>query len=175
MPPPATHDRWSASHRFTDIGVYGYWFEAEIGGQPYAYQNNRDSVFWTREKGSGGLGSVGDKPATTSTIRRFRQTVYAADFKVPEWAPDIVYYYLFPDRFRNGDPRNDPRPGVAKYHDGTVELHQNWLDKPWKPGDGSDERYNNDFYGGDLAGVIDKLDYIKDLGANVPVPSAFVR
>src|SRR5262249_29760969 len=43
-----------------------------------------------------------------------------------------------------------------------------WLDKPWLPhsGDGSDDLYGNDFFGGDLAGIIDKLDYIKDLGAN---------
>jgi glycosidase len=45
-------------------------------------------------------------------------------------------------------------------------MHKNWLDKPWRPGDGSDEHYNNDFFGGDLAGIIDKLDYIRDLGAN---------
>ena len=162
-------ERWRASHRFTDISVYGYWFEAEIAGQRYAYQNNKDPVFWTREKGSGGLGAVGELPAVPAalgSIRRFRQTVYAANFKVPEWAPDIVYYYVFPDRFRNGDKRNDPKPDVTKYHDGTVEWHKNWLDKPWKPGDGSDDRYNNDFFGGDLAGLIDKLDYIKDLGAN---------
>ncbi len=159
-------DRWHTSHRFAGISVYGYWFEAEIAGKRYAYQNNRDSVFWTREKGSGGLGSVADLPSATSAIRRFRQTVYAADFKVPEWAPDIVYYYIFPDRFRNGDPRNDPRPGVTKYHDGTVELHKDWLERPWKPGDGSDDLYNNDFFGGDLAGIVDKLDYIRDLGAN---------
>jgi cyclomaltodextrinase / maltogenic alpha-amylase / neopullulanase len=158
--------RWTAGYRFTDVSVYGYWFEAEIGGKRYAYQNNRNSVFWTREKGSGGLGSVDELPTAKSSIRRFRQTVYAADFKVPEWAPDIVYYYIFPDRFRNGDKRNDPQPGVARYHDATVELHRNWLDKPWKPGDGSDEHYNNDFFGGDLAGIIDKLDYIKELGAN---------
>ena len=165
----STHDaqlQWRASHRFADIGIYGYWFEAETGGQRFAYQNNRDAVFWTREKGSGGLGAVADLPEAKGAIRRFRQTVYAADFKVPEWAPDIVYYYIFPDRFRNGDKRNDPRPGVTKYHDGTVELHKNWLDRPWKPGDGSDDRYNNDFFGGDLAGIIDKLDYIKALGAN---------
>ena len=159
-------DRWRASHRFGEVSIYGYWFEAEIGGKRYAYQNNRDSVFWTREKGSGGLGSVADFPSAKSMIRRFRQTVYAADFKVPDWAPDVVYYYIFPDRFRNGDKRNDPKPGVTKFHDGTVELHTNWLDKPWKPGDGSDDRYNNDFFGGDLAGLIDKLDYIKALGAN---------
>ncbi|MDD5335676.1 MAG: glycoside hydrolase family 13 protein [Rhodoferax sp.] len=161
-------ERWSASHRFSDVSIYGYWFEAQIDGKIFVYQNNRDPVFWTREKGSGGLGEVADKPLASQAIRRFRQTIYAADFKVPQWAPDIVYYYIFPDRFRNGDPANDPQPGRTKYHDATVELHHNWLDKPWKPGsgDGSDVIYNNDFFGGDLAGIIEKLDYIQDLGAN---------
>jgi glycosidase len=161
-------ERWSTRYRFTDVSVYGYWFEAEISGQTFVYQNNHDPVFWTREKGSGGVGEVADKPISAGTIRRFRQTIYAADFKVPDWAPDIIYYYIFPDRFRNGDPRNDPQPGVGRYHDTTVELHKNWLDKPWRPGsgDGSDKVYNNDFFGGDLKGIIDKLDYILDLGAN---------
>ncbi len=164
----ASQERWTASHRFTDVSIYGYWFEAQIDGKLFVYQNNRDPVFWTREKGSGGLGEVADKPLASQAIRRFRQTIYAADFKVPQWAPDIVYYYIFPDRFRNGAPTNDPQPGRAKYHDATVELHHNWLDKPWKPGsgDGSDAIYNNDFFGGDLAGIIEKLDYIQDLGAN---------
>jgi glycosidase len=160
-------ERWSASHRFIDVSVYGYWFEAEIAGKRYAFQNNRRALHWTREKGTGGAGEVGELPKATTTIRRFRQTVYAADFKVPDWAPDIVHYYLFPERFRNGDKRNDPKPGVAKYHDGTVEVHQRWNEAPWKPGDGkSDNRYSNDFFGGDLAGIIDKLDYIRELGAN---------
>jgi cyclomaltodextrinase / maltogenic alpha-amylase / neopullulanase len=158
-------ERWAASHRFDDVSVYGYWFEAEIGGRLFAYQNNADSVFWTREKGSGGVGAVVDRPAAVGTVRRFRQTVFAPGFKVPDWAPDTVYYYVFPDRFRNGDRANDPQPGVTRYHQGTVELHESWLDKPWRPGDGSDQHYNNDFFGGDLAGIIDKLDYIRELGA----------
>ena len=163
-----SQERWRASSRFTEASIYGYWFEAEINGQTFVYQNNADPVFWTRERGSGGVGQVADKPTTTGTIRRFRQTIYDQDFKVPDWASDIVYYYIFPDRFRNGDPRNDPQPGVARYHDQTVELHRNWLDRPWRPasGDGSDAIYNNDFFGGDLAGIIEKLDYIRDLGAN---------
>ena len=92
----------------------------------------------------------------------------ARDFTVPAWAKDVVYYYIFPDRFRNGEPSNDQRPGVDTYQDKGVEFHRNWLDKPWKPGtgDGSDDAYSNDFFGGDIAGIIDKLDYISDLGAN---------
>ena len=164
-------ERWTARHRFTDVAVHGYWFEAQIGGQLYAYQNNTDAVFWTREKGSGGPGAIADRPATAQalgTVRRFRQTVYSPDFKVPDWAPDIVYYYVFPERFRNGDRRNDPKPGRDRYQTHSVELHENWLDKPYRPGsgDGGDAIYNNDFFGGDLAGLIDTLDYIQELGAN---------
>ncbi len=159
---------WTSRYVFDSVSVYGYWFEAEVGGATYVLQNNRDPVFWTREKGSGGVGAVDFKPTASRAIRRFRQTVFDAAFKVPDWAPDVVYYYIFPDRFRNGNPANDPKPGVAKYHDHTVELHQNWNDKPWVPGtgDGSDAHYNNDFFGGDLEGIIQKLDYIQELGAN---------
>jgi glycosidase len=173
----AGRERFTASHRFDAVAVHGYWFEARIGGKLYALQNNADAVFWTREKGSGGLGAVVDKPAALQSVRRFRQTVFARDFTVPDWAQDAVYYYIFPDRYRNGDAANDPQTGVARYHQHTVELHKHWNEAPWRPGglsgdvkgkgDGSDAHYNNDFFGGDLAGIIDKLDDIKDLGANV--------
>jgi glycosidase len=161
-------DRWTARHRFTEKAVHGYWFEAEVAGRTYIVQNNADPIFWTREKGSGGLGSLAWKPQHPSAIRRYRLTVYDPAFKVPDDAPDLVYYYIFPDRYRNGDHRNDPRPGVDRYQNHSVELHANWNDKPSKPGtgDGSDAVFNNDFFGGDLAGIIEKLDDIRDLGAN---------
>lgn len=171
----AAGDTWRARHRFDAKGVVGYWFLVRIGGKDFAYQNNRDGVPWTREKGSNGVGRVdafaapaaGAAP-NASAVRRYRLTVYDPAFTVPDWAADAVYYYIFPDRFRNGDPSNDAKPGKDAYHDGTVEFHANWMDKPWKPGtgDGSDARYSNDFYGGDIAGIIDKLDDIASLGAN---------
>jgi len=164
----AEGERWSASHRFDEASVYGYYFEVVIAGQAYVYQNNRNPVYWTREKGSNGRGQVQFLPTISRTIRRFRQTVHMADFRVPAWARDAVYYYIFPERFRNGDKRNDPKPGVDTYHDTGIEFHTNWLDQPYRPGsgDGSDKFSNNDFFGGELEGVISKLDYIRDLGAN---------
>ncbi len=161
-------ERWRASHRFNDIAVYGYHFEVEIGGTHYLVVNNRNSVYWTREKGSNGLAVVEEKLDSSKPPRRFRLTVFARDFKVPEWASDAVYYYVFPERFRNGNPANDPRPGIDTYQNHGVEFHGDWLEKPFKPGsgDGSDVVFNNDFFGGDLQGVIDKLDYIRGLGAN---------
>jgi glycosidase len=162
-----------ASYRFDEVGIYGYWFELETyDGARYALQNNKDTVYWTREKGSMGPSSVERLPANANRIRRYRQTIYAHDFQVPAWARDVVYYYVFPERFRNGDKANDPRPGGGRpqdrYQDRDVERHARWNEKPFKPntGDGSDALYNNDFFGGDLAGLTSRLDYIKGLGAN---------
>ncbi len=159
---------WRAQHRYADVAVYGHWFEAQIGGRKYALQNNADAVYWTREKGSGGRAAVADLPTALTSIRRFRQTVYDPAFKVPAWAADAIYYQIFPDRFRNGDPKNDPKPGVARYQNHTVELHKDWNQRPFRPGsgDGSDAVYNNDFFGGDLAGIIEKLDHLRELGVN---------
>jgi len=160
-------EHWRARYHFAEIGVYGDYFGVESSGRKYWYQNNADTIYWTRELGSNGLGvvtGIGDP----QRIRRFRQTVFRADFQVPVWARDVVFYYIFPERFRNGDRGNDPKPGPNTFHDKSVEVHASWLDKPWMPrsGDGSDDVYSNDFFGGDLAGIIDKLDYIAGLGAN---------
>lgn len=161
-------EHWRGRHRFADVSVYGYYFEVTIGNQRFVYQNNRDAVYWTREKGSNGVGLIDEIPVARKSIRRFRHTVHHADFKVPAWARDAIYYYIFPDRFRNGNPANDPNPATDTHHGKPVEFHRNWIDRPFKPGsgDGSDQSYNNDFFGGDLAGIIDKLDYIAKLGAN---------
>ncbi|MEO7251066.1 MAG: glycoside hydrolase family 13 protein, partial [Arenimonas sp.] len=163
-----TQLRWTGAHSFDNIGVYGYWFEASIGKQHFVYQNNRDAIYWTRETGSNGLGVVTESPSSSRGLRRYRLTVFSADYAVPAWARDAVYYYIFPERFRNGERRNDPTPGIDHYHDLPVEFHQDWNEKPYKPGtgDGSDAIYNNDFFGGDIAGIIEKLDYIAELGAN---------
>lgn len=163
---------FSARYKFPETGVYGYWFELETEQGRYALQNNKDTIYWTREKGSMGEATVERLPTNTNRIRRYRQTIYAPDFQVPAWAKDIVYYYVFPERFRNGDKTNDPRPGGGRpqdrYQDRDVERHTRWNEKPFKPGtgDGSDALHNNDFFGGDLAGIIEKLDYIQSLGAN---------
>lgn len=161
-------ERWQASYRFADASVYGYWFEVAVGDNTYVVENNDNTLPWTKEKGNNGPAVVIGKPAAAKDIRRFRHSAYLPAFKVPEWAQDTVYYYIFPERFRNGDRSNDPRPGVQRYQDRDIEFHADWNSKPWKPGsgDGSDGAYNNDFYGGDLAGIIEKLDYIRDLGAN---------
>ena len=78
-------------------------------------------------------------------------------FAVPEWAKGVVIYQIFPDRFYNGDPTNDPKPGQWNVYDNPVEIHS-WDELPTNPGRGAD------FFGGDLQGIIAKLDYLADLG-----------
>ena len=160
-------ERWRGRYRFDAAAIHGYWFELKIGGKTFVFENNGTPIYWTREKGAGGAGVVEASPHSARRIRRFRQTVYAP-YTVPAWAKDAVYYYIFPERFRNGDRSNDPKPGVDRFHDKTVEFHANWNEKPFRPnsGDGSDDQWSNDFFGGDIAGILSKLDYIKSVGAN---------
>lgn len=68
-----------------------------------------------------------------------------ADIPVtPAWVNDTIWYQIFPERFCNGDPSNDP--------EGTL---------PWR---NRGSVTNQEFFGGDLQGIINKLDYIKELG-----------
>ena len=158
--------RWTGAHTFDATNVYGYHFELSIGDRDYVYGNNDNLVYQTVEKGTFGVGEINFAPSSAAKIQRYRQTVYAPDFAVPAWAADSVIYYMFPDRFRNGDESNDPAVGVDTTEGGPIELHTNWLENPFTPGTGGDNRWNNDFFGGDLAGVIEKLDYLADLGVN---------
>jgi len=78
-------------------------------------------------------------------------------FRVPEWAVGAVMYQIFVDRFRNGDPSNDVLTGEYVCDRRRTLAAERW-DSPL-PGN---ETMN--FYGGDLQGVIDSLDYLADLG-----------
>ena len=78
-------------------------------------------------------------------------------FSTPDWAKGAVIYQIFPERFYNGDPSNDPEDGEWDVYGTPVEARE-WDRHPAQPPRGSD------FFGGDLQGVIDKLDYLEELG-----------
>lgn len=65
--------------------------------------------------------------------------------ETPDWVNHTVWYQIFPDRFCNGNPNRDPA-----------------MVKPWKKGPVT----NSECYGGDLEGIIEKLDYLAGLGIN---------
>ena len=81
-------------------------------------------------------------------------------FHTPEWAKGAVFYQIFVDRFRNGSKENDPLDREYAYIGGHTVAVTDWEKYP----DALDVRC---FYGGDLQGVEEKLDYLKELGVEV--------
>ncbi len=106
-------------------------------------------------------------------------TVYDPAFQPIEWMKDAVVYQIFPDRFRNGRVNNDPSPSEPRYGypgeplDQIIEM--DWGDLP----EGYCRHYQNalepctegprgrDYFGGDLRGVQQRLNYLQDLGVTV--------
>ncbi|HEY9731311.1 MAG TPA: alpha amylase N-terminal ig-like domain-containing protein [Drouetiella sp.] len=86
------------------------------------------------------------------------------EFKTPDWMKNGVIYQIYPDRFYNGDTTNDVKSGQYT-HAGISTSQRKWGESPL-PKEGEDRSFT--FYGGDLQGVIAKLDYIRSrLGANI--------
>lgn len=90
-------------------------------------------------------------------------------YKTPEWAKHVIWYQIFPERFRNGDTSNDP----TKERIGGPDNWQisswtgDWYERAdWEKslGDKFRDGVFKRRYGGDLQGIIDKLDYLQDLG-----------
>lgn len=93
----------------------------------------------------------------------------------PDWAQDAIWYQIFPERFRNGDSGNDPTRSSLE--------HPHWVPDSWQISkwtgdwfarDDWERQASPDFYGpvfqrrygGDIQGIIDKLDYLQELGVN---------
>jgi glycosidase len=94
---------------------------------------------------------------------------------VPDWAKDAVWYQIFPERFRNGDASNDPtKADIEGAFPDAPGLP--WRVHPWTSDWYKRQDYEKDApipfhhlvqrrrYGGDLQGIIDKLDYLQELG-----------
>jgi cyclomaltodextrinase len=95
----------------------------------------------------------------------------------PDWSKGIVWYQIFPERFSNGDPKNDPKvydqAGAYPFDDTSAfQIHpwtSDWYQlQPYEKKNGKNIWFNiqRRRYGGDLQGIINKLDYIKSLGIN---------
>lgn len=87
--------------------------------------------------------------------------VILADFKNPHWVPKSVFYQIFVDRFYNGDINSDVKTNEYKF-DGHWTKKLDWNEKPLEYKEG----FCLDFYGGDLEGVRQKIEYLKSVGVN---------
>ena len=85
---------------------------------------------------------------------------FTPGFKTPDWAKGAVMYQIMVDRFNNGDKSNDVMTNEYAYIGRGVSKVENWVEPPAVDG-------TRQFYGGDLQGVIDKLEYLEKLGVEV--------
>ncbi|HUM46797.1 MAG TPA: alpha-amylase family glycosyl hydrolase, partial [Chitinophagales bacterium] len=96
--------------------------------------------------------------------------------KPPEWSKQVIWYQIFVERFYNGDRTNDPRAQDINIPPINVIAPPNWSVTPWTHNwyeeddwaggmKGSfNEKIQYRRYGGDLQGILDKLDYLQELG-----------
>lgn len=101
-----------------------------------------------------------DRRGVVRDVNAFYHFEIIPGFKVPAWAKGAVMYQIYVDRFCNGDPSNDVETGEYHYiGDKTVKV-TDWNKYPATMG-------VREFYGGDLQGVLNKMDYLQDLGVDV--------
>lgn len=130
------------------LGVINYYFKYIKDGFTQYYGNNDECL--------GGEGEIYyDFP------NYYQITVYE-DNKIPNWYKEGIIYQIFVDRFFNGN-----KDSVILNKKKNSFIYGNWYDEPMyiRDSNGSIKRW--DFYGGNLRGVIEKLDYIKSLGVNI--------
>ncbi len=96
------------------------------------------------------------KDGVRETFQDDRAMVLYTGFKTPDWAKGAVMYQIYVDRFYNGNPSNDVETGEYHYINGPA-LRCEWDAMPTTVG-------YREFYGGDLDGVLQKMDYLQELG-----------
>ena len=171
----STCDFWQASINEASPNNLWYRFIVTDGTDTDFFADNTAAL-------DGGLGSTSDDVVDNSYALMF----YNPAFTAPDWAKDASIYQIFPDRFRDGRANNNPKMGDIRYDDPVIKLSWNTLpegycrnydDKatncPWRydttPPDWSptiEGARGRDYFGGDLKGVDQYLDYLQSLGVN---------
>ena len=135
---------------------------ADRGPEPRAGVARRVAYEFVLRMGETNLryGPLGLRPEGTASDRRF---LVFPGFTTPRWMQGAVLYHIFVDRFYNGDPHNDVLTNEYIYDGHPSQQVKNWLQYPdaertYKDG----ANLTREFYGGDLQGVIAKLDYLAE-------------
>lgn len=120
------------------FAIYNYYFEFKANNQIRYIDKNKN---------------------ITNYITRDNKAKMSVDFNTPDWVKGKIMYHIFIDRFNRGSKeklKEMPRRTVYKSFDEEMIIGPN-----------KNGIWNADYYGGDLLGIIDKLDYIKSLGASI--------
>ncbi|MBR2315680.1 MAG: glycoside hydrolase family 13 protein [Clostridia bacterium] len=132
---------WTLDFTPAQEGLYWYIFECSTSWG--------STVITNSGKGIGVLGE---------TEKEFQLTVYKEGFETPNWLKGGIIYQIFPDRFSfSGDKKTVPSDRV---------LRTDWGGEPeWRPDENGKVR-NNDYFGGDLKGIEQKIEYLSSLGVS---------
>ncbi len=126
----------------------------------YRYQLDEKQIHYYFKIKSGFETCYYDKTGATDSRTGWYDFVITPGFKTPDWAKGAVIYQIYTDRFFNGDLTNDVETREYSYiGDYSVKV-TDWNKYPATMG-------VREFYGGDLQGVWDKLDYLQALGVEV--------
>ena len=135
-----TEDVWCVSFKVEKSGIYHYRFEADAAlGICYFGQ------------GGDGVAVCGE------WLPEWQLTVSEIDYKTPDWAKGGIIYHIFADRFCKVGDNTFDKDGF---------LHTDWYELPTVANQG-EPYYANDYFGGNIKGIISKLDYLKSLGVTI--------
>jgi glycosidase len=146
-------ESWTVSLTTEHAGLLFYRFEVleEVDGQ--------EDRYWLAAPAANMGGEAERYDITTSSMPDFQLTVLAAIDDLPDWYATAKFYHIFVDRYNNGNPDGsvtDPKPNTFIYGRQT--------DTPMYIKDSAGEVVRWDFYGGNLKGILDRLDDIQRLG-----------
>ena len=130
--------------------LYWYRFEAMVDGQRIVLGAPDDHTGC----GEGRMGSE----------ESFQITVYDPDYTTPGWMHEGVMYQIMVDRFFRGEGTDALFHAKAGQN---IMLHEKWDEMPFLNISENGDNFANDFYGGNLEGVRQKLSYLKELGVTV--------
>lgn len=134
------YDRYEGSIPAETVGLFWYCFDCETdAGVKYV------------EKSANGAHLCDDVSSC------WQLTVFSKDYTTPDWIKGGLFYHIFVDRFCKGSDRPQKNGSVSR---------NDWGGTPIYLPDEDGEIKNNDFFGGDLDGIIDKLPLLSSLGVN---------
>ena len=138
------HEWWECDFTPEQSGLYFYRFEIDTWRGTLGITS--------RFGGESGIDEYGSPEGEC-----WQLTVFESQYQTPDWLSGGIMYQIFPDRFY--------RSGTTKYNVPQDRyLHQRWGSQPeWRPNH-QGEITNSDYFGGDLEGIIQKLDYLQSLG-----------
>ena len=166
----ATYDEYTIDYTTPVTPAVVYYKFVIFNGSGTAYYSD-DYIDDYDNLNKDGTGAA----SATEPFDSFQITAYVPSFQTPAWMANANVYQIFPDRFRNGDPKNDycvagSTSGCPSFYGALPSSNiavTNWNTQLCDPNNSSLPCHNNFgsiFYGGDLLGIQNELDYIQGLG-----------